>query len=74
MTLFISEKINNELSIKPFRISEYNPPTPAKGSGVHRYQFLMYAQRYPYGELTVQADRFDSNLNKLKPSTFSRNI
>jgi len=38
-------------------IKEYNPPTPAKGSGPHRYQFLMFAQRYPYGELTITQER-----------------
>jgi phosphatidylethanolamine-binding protein (PEBP) family uncharacterized protein len=38
-------------------ISEYNPPTPAKGSGKHRYQFLLFAQRYPYSELSTEGER-----------------
>ena len=36
---------------------EYNPPTPPKGSGPHRYQFLMFAQRYPYNDLTLTGER-----------------
>ena len=41
-------------------ISEYNPPTPAKGSGKHRYQFLLFAQRYPYSELSTEGERYSS--------------
>jgi len=38
-------------------LKEYNPPTPPKASGPHRYQFLMFAQRYPYNELSLTAER-----------------
>ena len=38
--------------------TEYNPPTPPKASGPHRYQFLMFAQRYPYNELSLTAERW----------------
>jgi len=38
-------------------LKEYNPPTPAKGSGKHRYQFLLFAQRYPYSELSTEGER-----------------
>jgi len=35
-------------------VKDYNPPSPKKGSGPHRYQFLLYQQRYPYGPIRVQ--------------------
>jgi len=38
-------------------LKEYNPPTPAKGSGKHRYQFLLFAQRYPYSDLSTDGER-----------------
>ena len=34
-------------------VKQYASPTPDQGSGPHRYQFILYQQRYPYGPVRL---------------------
>lgn len=44
-------------------VMSYMPPTPGKGSGVHRYFFLIYKQDYPLYNVSV-TNRKNFNLNQ----------
>lgn len=52
-------------------VKKYEAPNPEPGSGPHRYQFILYQQRYPYGPVRLAEENKESRCG-FNPLVFAR--